>query len=314
MHNSVPKIYSLDEIPEFFEEDSTVVSDLFNSISSYTAKEELLEKLRRKLLISAARSLGCCKIFTADNSTDLAIKILSNMALGRGAQLPLDVGFVDNRNADIKILRPMRDFTRKELSYYLNFHKLDTVVAPSLTSKLDDCASIQKLTEKFVTELNTEFSGTVSAVFRTGEKLSAGNLQTNDLTETCVLCCAPLDTAFSDTSSLQATEFSKLISAEGPNGNVGKESFDLKSFPSAVERVADVASSGSKSCVNCNCGKGKKESKISASDFEIYLCYGCRLIFKDLDTRCDIPEFLQIAASQRISLNHMRDEIADFLL
>ncbi|XP_046628098.1 cytoplasmic tRNA 2-thiolation protein 2 isoform X1 [Neodiprion virginianus] len=313
LHSSEPKIYPLDEEAEDLKGDSDVV-DLFNAVSSYTSKEELLHKLRQKLLISVARSLGCCKVFTADGATDLAITILSNIALGRGAQLPLDVGFVDSRELDIRILRPMRDFTRKELIYYLNFHKLETIQTPGLTTKKEPYTSIQKLTEKFVTELNTEFSGTVSAIFRTGEKLSIGNLEASNLIETCALCRAQLDTVFTDTSSLQATEFSKLISAEGPKGNIGKAAFELKKFPCVIDAAENVLLRDSKNCDNCSCSKGKEKFEMSAKNFEKYLCYGCRLIFKDLDKQHSIPDFLQNSVRQRISLDDMREEIADFLL
>ncbi|XP_012261021.2 cytoplasmic tRNA 2-thiolation protein 2-A [Athalia rosae] len=313
LHNTEPKIYPLDcglEIPS----DDAELINLFGAISNYTSKEELLHKLRQKLLISVARSLGCCKIFTADGATDLAIKILSNIALGRGAHLPLDVGFVDSRDSNIKILRPMRDFTRKELSYYLNFHKLKVVQIPGLTTKKDAYVSIQNLTEKFVTELNTEFSGTVSAVFRTGEKLTTGNTQTTNSGKSCVLCSAPLDTIFTDTSSLQATEFSRLVSAEGPMGHIGKDAFQLKTFGNAAEATENTATDGAKRCDNCSCSRSIERPEKSVPDMDIHLCYGCRLIFRDLDKQHSMPEFLQNAVKQQRSLDHMQKEIAEFLL
>lgn len=315
LRDSEPQIHPLEKGAEFLkeEEEDAALVNLFNAVSNFTSKEELLHKLREKLFLSVARNLRCCKIFTADGADDLAIKILSNIALGRGAHLPLDVGFLDSRDPEIKLLRPMRDFTRKELSYYLNFHKLETIQTPGLTTKKDPYVSIQKLTEKFVTELNTEFSGTVSAVFRTGEKLSTSNQQSNNLSETCALCGAPLDTVFTDTSSLQATEFSRLVSAEGPQGFIGKDAFELRMFPSAENSA--TSKSGSGNCDNCNCGKSKENaSELSTTDLLAHLCYGCRLIFRDIDKTHQVPEFLQNAAKQRVSLDHMREEIADFLL
>jgi len=47
-------------------------------------------------------------------------------------------------------------------------------------------ASIQKLTETFVTDLQEDFPATVSTVFRTGDKLSIGSSTAED--ECCVLC------------------------------------------------------------------------------------------------------------------------------
>jgi hypothetical protein len=51
---------------------------------------------------------------------------------------------------------------------------------------MDPHASIQKLTETFVTELQEDFPATVSTVFRTGDKLSMGSSTAED--ECCVLC------------------------------------------------------------------------------------------------------------------------------
>jgi hypothetical protein len=47
--------------------------------------------LRNQLLLKIATKLKCSKIFSADTAHHLAMKLLSNVALGRGAQLPLDI-------------------------------------------------------------------------------------------------------------------------------------------------------------------------------------------------------------------------------
>jgi len=49
------------------------------------------ESLRNHLLLKIAKKLKCSKIFSADTAHHLAVKLLSNVSLGRGAQLPLDI-------------------------------------------------------------------------------------------------------------------------------------------------------------------------------------------------------------------------------
>jgi cytoplasmic tRNA 2-thiolation protein 2 len=80
------------ETPHIIEDESDKKLQLIvNATCSLTSKEDLVEKLRSTLLLEIAKRLKCPKIFLADVETDLAIKLLSNISLGRGAQLPLDV-------------------------------------------------------------------------------------------------------------------------------------------------------------------------------------------------------------------------------
>ena len=45
---------------------------------------------RRHLLVSTARAEGYSKLMLGENCTRLAVKLLANIALGRGAQLAVD--------------------------------------------------------------------------------------------------------------------------------------------------------------------------------------------------------------------------------
>lgn len=75
----------------FDKEKDKEINNLFQSLKSMTSKEDMLSQLRLKLITDMAEHLKCNKIFTAEVGTDLAIKFLSNMSLGRGNQLPLQV-------------------------------------------------------------------------------------------------------------------------------------------------------------------------------------------------------------------------------
>uniref|UniRef100_A0ABK0LC11 Cytoplasmic tRNA 2-thiolation protein 2 n=1 Tax=Rattus norvegicus TaxID=10116 RepID=A0ABK0LC11_RAT len=66
------------------------LSRLFKSIKTLTAKEELLQTLRTHLTVHVARSHGYRKVMTGESCTRLAIKLMTNLALGRGAFLAWD--------------------------------------------------------------------------------------------------------------------------------------------------------------------------------------------------------------------------------
>lgn len=272
----------------------------FKSISSRTAKEDLLHKLRNRLLIYAARQLNCTKIFTGDSATDLSIAILSNFSMGRGAHLSLDVGFADTRYSDIMLLRPMRNFTNKEIAYYLRFHDLEVPRSGGTSAKADPHISIQKLTEKFVTDLDSEFHGTVSTIFKTGEKLSSMNSE-QTLERVCALCNASLDTKVSEeVSAIQATDYSQLVSTS-----------------SVIAKEEEIESKVENNCNgDCNCQKTCGE-KGETSDLVLLrkcLCYGCRLILSSFKDEKAVPSFMLNAARSAISFEKMHGEIADFLL
>nr|CAD7256334.1 unnamed protein product [Timema shepardi] len=179
----------------------------------------------------------------------------------------------------------MRDFTNKEVAFYNFFNKLEPLVISSLGTKADTQANIQKLTEKFVTDLQDNFPATVSTVFRTGEKLSGQSGISNGR---CHLCQAPLDTAHIESSALQATHFSRMVSALGPSG------FDSESIQPrlATDSIGNIVENETlaklnkepSTCGTCNCVAYPKQV-VSRSLIDELLCYGCRLITKDMPPR-----------------------------
>lgn len=55
---------------------------------------------RRNLLIDVAKHLDCRCVFTPEISEDVAAQLLTNVALGRGFNLPLDiVSLLHNKKA-----------------------------------------------------------------------------------------------------------------------------------------------------------------------------------------------------------------------
>ncbi|KAG7204228.1 hypothetical protein KM043_002056 [Ampulex compressa] len=161
---------SLIDSVELVDTKDLALNQAFCALPDITARNELRRQLCRRLIVHAARSLKCNKVFLADTSRDLASKVLSDVALGRGAQLSLNVGFCDARCSDVIILRPMRDFTESEVFHYLQHYNL-SASGLEMTNAKNAPQSLQQITQDFVSYLESEFHSTVSTIFRTSEKL-----------------------------------------------------------------------------------------------------------------------------------------------
>jgi len=92
-------------------------------------------------------------------------------------------GFVDERHG-IPILRPMREFTAKEIAFYAVMKKIKYTVKPTLVTNSSIKSSIRRLTESFVNGLQNEFPSTVYTIFKTGNKLKS--CDRND--QKCIVC------------------------------------------------------------------------------------------------------------------------------
>ncbi|XP_057334441.1 cytoplasmic tRNA 2-thiolation protein 2 [Microplitis mediator] len=284
-------------------EDNDDLNNLFDQLTNDTAKQDLLKKLRYRLIASAAKKLECGKVFLGDDATNLAVDILSNVAVGRGAQLAVDVGFVDDRFKNLMILRPMRDFTRVELDHYLNIHGLKTLDTAKVTKSSDPFASIQQLTEDFILDLESQFTGTVSTVFRTGDKVCASKQSHNDNKsndEICVICNALMDTrSLDDATAIKATLFSRFISTQG--------------IKSIVDVNVDDNYSEKSNCDNCQ-GDCFNSKDLTLQQLRKFLCYGCKLIFNYSFDCKKLPPHITNKLREIICMQDMREQIKDFLL
>ncbi|XP_078689420.1 cytoplasmic tRNA 2-thiolation protein 2-like [Branchiostoma floridae x Branchiostoma belcheri] len=184
---------------------------LFEDAKSLTAKEDLLQMLRSKLLVRVARMHGYTKVMVGDSGTRLSVRIMADIAKGRGAALPLNTGFADDRHGDVVIVRPMRDFIAKEISMYNTICQVESVFLPMLTTKVAEKASIGHLTEAFISGLQVNFPSTVSTVFRTGAKLGVSHDQPEGH-KRCAMCKAPLDTG---QTSLQSSVYKTSLAPAG---------------------------------------------------------------------------------------------------
>uniref|UniRef100_A0A3P9NL29 Cytoplasmic tRNA 2-thiolation protein 2 n=1 Tax=Poecilia reticulata TaxID=8081 RepID=A0A3P9NL29_POERE len=153
-------------LPAVQESHTWLLQQLIGSAQTLTAKQDLLNTLRQHLLVHTARTRGYSKLMQGDSCTRLAVKLLTSISLGRGAQLAQDTGFSDCRYGDVTVVRPMREYSAKEIAYYNHMFKVPSVVIPNLDTKMPDKASIQRLTQSFVTKLQADFHSTVNTIYR----------------------------------------------------------------------------------------------------------------------------------------------------
>ncbi|XP_031425146.1 cytoplasmic tRNA 2-thiolation protein 2 [Clupea harengus] len=307
---------------------------LFASVKTQTAKEELLQTLRQHLILHTARLKGYSKVMLGESCTRLAVKLLSSISLGRGAALAMDTGFADSRFGDVVLVRPMRDYSSKEIAFYGRLFSVPSVFTPGLDTKTSDKASIQRLTESFVTNLQTGFPSTVSTIYRTSEKLqTAHSAQTNDAepASKCLLCLCALDTTVEEASAFNATLLSERLSQGKKAGGAGLPTSAPAPSPAPALGSGSAgqccsSSAGSSGDGGCGGGGGGGEGEGGGccsgssgrpsvnSDLKSLLCYSCRLTIKDMTTVDTLPSYLMSEAERRKRRVDMRKEISEFLL
>ncbi|XP_077439047.1 cytoplasmic tRNA 2-thiolation protein 2 [Vanacampus margaritifer] len=303
--------------PDVQECQTQLLQQLIDSSKTLTAKEEILSMLRQHLLVHTARCEGYSKLMFGDNCTRLAVKLLINISLGRGAQLAQDVSFSDSRYGDIISLRPMRDYSAKEIAYYNHIFNVPSVFTPNLHTKNKEKASIQRLTESFVNKLQVDFPSTVSTIYRTSEKLQTTSRSSTSANprHRCLLCMSSLDTTVENASAFQSTLISERLSQAK---SVGANS---ASFPG---QNAELRSANAQCCSE---GKGQYCDRIvedggccsgirvpDATDIRGLLCYSCQLTIKDMSSADCLPQYILSEAQMRQRRSRMREEISEFLL
>ncbi|XP_071337747.1 cytoplasmic tRNA 2-thiolation protein 2 [Trachinotus anak] len=310
-------------LPEVQESHSQLLQQLIGSAKTLTARQDLLNTLRHHLLVHTARTEGYSKLMLGDNCTRVAVKLLTSISLGRGAQLAQDTGFSDSRYGDIILVRPMRDYSAKEIAYYNHMFSVPSVFVPSLDTKTADKASIQRLTESFVTKLQADFPSTVSTIYRTSEKLQTAcrSSSTAEQCDRCLLCMCALDTAVENASAFQATLTSEQLSQNKSSGATRAET--LRQNPAPVEQESPpppgqcCSSGGGENCGRAESGGGGccfSTKELERTSLKSLLCYSCQLTIKDMSSVERLPQYILSEAQRRQRRSQMREEISEFLL
>uniref|UniRef100_A0A2R8ZSD8 Cytoplasmic tRNA 2-thiolation protein 2 n=1 Tax=Pan paniscus TaxID=9597 RepID=A0A2R8ZSD8_PANPA len=281
------------------------LSQLFCSVRTLTAKEELLQTLRTHLILHMARAHGYSKVMTGDSCTRLAIKLMTNLALGRGAFLAWDTGFSDERHGDVVVVRPMRDHTLKEVAFYNRLFSVPSVFTPAVDTKAPEKASIHRLMEAFILRLQTQFPSTVSTVYRTSEKLVKGPRDgpaAGDSGPRCLLCMCALDVDAADSATAFGAQTSSHLSQmQSP-------------IPLTETRTPPGPCCSPGVGWAQRCGQGACRREDPQTCIEEQLCYSCRVNMKDLPSLDPLPPYILAEAQLRTHRAWGLQEIRDCLI
>ncbi|XP_030012356.1 cytoplasmic tRNA 2-thiolation protein 2 isoform X2 [Sphaeramia orbicularis] len=302
-------------LPDIQESHTQLLQQLMSSTKTQTAREELLSMLRQHLLVHTARTKGYSKLMLGDCCSRLAVKLLSSIALGRGAQLAQDTGFSDSRYGDIITVRPMRDYSSKEIVFYNHMFKVPSIFIPGLDTMTADKSSIQRLTESFVTKLQADFPSTVSTIYRTSEKLQTAwkGSCAADVCDTCLLCLCALDTTVENASAFQATLISEQLSQTKPPETSSAINPNLNPG-SALATTTGQCCSGEGECGKKGGGCCSSPRVPETTDMRSLLCYSCRQTVKDMSSVDHLPAYILLEAQRRNRRSQMREQISEFIL
>ncbi|KAG7310694.1 hypothetical protein JYU34_003499 [Plutella xylostella] len=122
-----------------------------------------------------------------------------------------DFGFSDTRHETVKVLRPMKDITKEELSNYAAI-KLITCPLPQEENK-SNMDSLQSLINSFVVDLQENYSATISTVCKTAEKIGSA---VNECDKRCFHCQSDMNIKEDKLTAQEATSFSKVVCLSHP--------------------------------------------------------------------------------------------------
>nr|XP_048271033.1 cytoplasmic tRNA 2-thiolation protein 2-like [Myodes glareolus] len=238
---------------------------------------------------------------TGESRTRLAIKLMTNLALGRGAFLAWDTGFSDERHGDVVLVRPMRDHTLKEVAFYNHLFGVPLVLRPAIHTKAPEKASIHRLIEAFILSLQTLFPSTVSTVYRTSEKLVKAPREgcaSGPSSSSCLLCTCALDIDTTDSATAFGAQSSSHLSQMLP--------------AEAGVPTTPCCGSGEGQAQSCHRGVGRR-GDTQACVIE-QLCYGCRVNMKDLFSLEPLPPYVLAEAQLRSQRAWVSKEIQEYLI
>ncbi|KAH6875813.1 hypothetical protein BKA58DRAFT_410044 [Alternaria rosae] len=169
---------------------------MISSLTSATARADVLSTLRTRLIVEHAKLTGCESILWGDSTTRLAQKTLAETAKGRGFSLPWQVS--DGMSPfGLNFHYPLRDVLKKELVSYTRMaepglselvHETSTGATQASTSSKN--TTIDDLMTQYFESVEENFPSIVANVVRTTSKLEARPDALSD--PHCSLCSMPV--------------------------------------------------------------------------------------------------------------------------
>ncbi len=171
----------------------TRLKHILSCLPSATSRADMIEILRRRLILAFASKHACDSILFGDSTTRLAEKTLSETAKGRGNALPWLTA--DGSPSDgIKCTYPVRDLLRKELGAYAGMicPPLTPLIceAPSRTPISSKDTTIDGLMTQYFESVEQNYPSIVANVVRTSSRLVGPSM--SEGTNTCAICGHPI--------------------------------------------------------------------------------------------------------------------------
>ncbi|EMD65009.1 hypothetical protein COCSADRAFT_170827 [Bipolaris sorokiniana ND90Pr] len=169
---------------------------MIKSLTSATARADLISTLRTRLIVEYAKLAGCESILWGDSTTTLAQKTLAETAKGRGFSLPWQISDGESPFG-LQFHYPLRDVLKKELISYVNMSDSGLVSlvhesssGPTQASTSSKNTTIDDLMKQYFESVEENFPSIVANVVRTTGKLQARPDALSD--PRCSLCSMPV--------------------------------------------------------------------------------------------------------------------------
>ena len=171
----------------------TRLKHILSSLRSASSRTDMIEIIRRRLILAFAKAHECDSILFGDSTTRLAEKTLSETAKGRGTTLPWLTADGPS-SGGIICTYPLRDLLRKELGAYAS------MTSPPLTPSISEApaqiptsskdTTIDGLMSQYFESVEQNYPSVVANVVRTSGRLVAPS--TSDGSNTCAICEYPI--------------------------------------------------------------------------------------------------------------------------
>ena len=197
-----------------------------SSVLSTSSRDDLLQTLRLRLVVSYAKENGCDCIVWGDSTTRLAEKTLSETAKGRGFSMPWQTG--DGMSPyGVEFKFPMRGLLRKEIALH------STLVSPPLTNLIANepaipsnpvsskNLTIDALMGRYFASVESNYPSIVTNVVRTASRLEAPGSST--LSELCDMCGMPFEVEHG--IAADGTNHSSQSLANAATGGISREDY-----------------------------------------------------------------------------------------
>lgn len=173
-------------------QDGGVLSDILALCPNKSSTEDLITIVYDELVLRTAFVENCATVLYGHNMTRIANEIIALTVKGRGSSIHEKVldHVVNFKGQDIKFIYPLKDVLRAEIEAYADLMDLKQFQLESTKPKLkiNRNMTIRDLTTNYFNQLDaTGYASTASTVVKTGEKLGAPKL-TSDEPKDCQVC------------------------------------------------------------------------------------------------------------------------------